>query len=111
MGWYGLDRSGSGQGPVDDSCEHGKETLRFQNFLGKFLSSCSNCSFSRRVLFRNGFRDRAISLYSSTQYRQATLHVLALVAKYIDAESGILEKYIILGKLYQFCHLNNKYRL
>jgi hypothetical protein len=26
MGWYGLDRSGPGQGPVEGSCEHGNET-------------------------------------------------------------------------------------
>jgi hypothetical protein len=26
MGWYGLDRSGSGLGPVECSCEHGNET-------------------------------------------------------------------------------------
>jgi hypothetical protein len=25
MGWYGLDRSDSGYGPVEDSCEHGNE--------------------------------------------------------------------------------------
>jgi hypothetical protein len=25
MGWYGLDRSGSGWGPVEGSCEHGNE--------------------------------------------------------------------------------------
>jgi hypothetical protein len=25
MGWYGLDRSGSGYGPVEDSCEHGND--------------------------------------------------------------------------------------
>jgi hypothetical protein len=25
MGWYGLDRSGSGQGPVEGSREHGNE--------------------------------------------------------------------------------------
>jgi hypothetical protein len=25
MGWYGLDRSGSGQGPVKGCCEHGNE--------------------------------------------------------------------------------------
>jgi hypothetical protein len=25
MGWHGLDRSGSGQGPVEGSCEHGNE--------------------------------------------------------------------------------------
>jgi hypothetical protein len=26
MGWYGLNRSGSGKGPVDGSCEHGNES-------------------------------------------------------------------------------------
>jgi hypothetical protein len=26
MGWYGLDRSGSGKGPVKGSCEHGNES-------------------------------------------------------------------------------------
>jgi hypothetical protein len=25
MGWYGLDRSGSGKGPVEGFCEHGNE--------------------------------------------------------------------------------------
>jgi hypothetical protein len=25
MGWYGLDRSGSGYGPVEGSCERGNE--------------------------------------------------------------------------------------
>jgi hypothetical protein len=25
MGWYGLDRSGSGWGPVEGACEHGDE--------------------------------------------------------------------------------------
>jgi hypothetical protein len=25
MGWYGLDRSGSGYEPVEVSCEHGDE--------------------------------------------------------------------------------------
>jgi hypothetical protein len=25
MGWYGLNRSGSGQGPIEGSCEHGNE--------------------------------------------------------------------------------------
>jgi hypothetical protein len=25
MGWYGLDRSGSGEGPVEGSCEYGDE--------------------------------------------------------------------------------------
>jgi hypothetical protein len=36
-----------------------------------------------------------------TLYRRTTRHVLTRVAKCID---------VILGKLYQLCHLNNKYR-
>jgi hypothetical protein len=28
MGMYGVDESGLGQGPVTDSCEHGKKNLR-----------------------------------------------------------------------------------
>jgi hypothetical protein len=32
MGWYGLDLSGSGYGPVDGTCEHGNETSRFMKF-------------------------------------------------------------------------------
>jgi hypothetical protein len=40
--------------------------------------------------FPNGFRDRGISL-CSTLYRRATRHVLARVAKYIDADGGIFE--------------------
>jgi hypothetical protein len=38
----------------------------------------------------NGFRDRAISLYS-TLYRRATRHVLTRVAKCIDVAGGIFE--------------------
>jgi hypothetical protein len=26
MGWYGLDRFGSGQGPIEGSCEHSNES-------------------------------------------------------------------------------------
>jgi hypothetical protein len=26
MGWYGLDRSGSGEGPGEGYCEHGNES-------------------------------------------------------------------------------------
>jgi hypothetical protein len=29
MGWYGLDMSGSGQGPVEHLCEHGDEPSGF----------------------------------------------------------------------------------
>jgi hypothetical protein len=25
MGWYGIDSSGLGEGPVEGSCEHGNE--------------------------------------------------------------------------------------
>jgi hypothetical protein len=44
----------------------------------------------------NGFRDRAISLYSGLDVRQdalkqATRYALTRVAKCIDADSGILE--------------------
>jgi hypothetical protein len=31
MGWYALDRSGSGYGPVEGSCEHGNEPLGSMN--------------------------------------------------------------------------------
>jgi hypothetical protein len=42
----------------------------------------------------NGFRDRAISLYSTlyvTLYRGATRHVLTRVANCTDVEGGIFE--------------------
>jgi hypothetical protein len=63
----------------------------------------------------NGFRDRAISLYSSLDARQdvlrrATRHVLKRFAKCIDVHGGIFRKCIMLGKLYQLRHLNDKYR-
>jgi hypothetical protein len=46
-----------------------------------------------------------------TLYRRATRHVHTRVAKCIDVDGGIFENVcIILGKLYQLCHLNNKYR-
>jgi hypothetical protein len=32
MGWYGLDRSGSGWGPVEGFCEHGDEPSGSINF-------------------------------------------------------------------------------
>jgi hypothetical protein len=38
----------------------------------------------------DGFRDRAISLYS-TLYRRATRHVLTRVANCIDVDGGIFE--------------------
>jgi hypothetical protein len=46
----------------------------------------------------NGFRVRAIPLYSSTVVREdalrrATCHVLSRVTKCIDADGGIFEKY------------------
>jgi hypothetical protein len=40
----------------------------------------------------DGFRVGAISLY-----RRATRHVLTRLAKYIDVDGGILEKFIMLG--------------
>jgi hypothetical protein len=43
----------------------------------------------------NGFRDRAISMYSTvlycTLYRRATRHVLTRLAKCIDVDGGIFE--------------------
>jgi isopenicillin N synthase-like dioxygenase len=38
----------------------------------------------------NGFRDRAVSLYS-TMYRRATRHVLTRLAKCIDVDDGIFQ--------------------
>jgi hypothetical protein len=43
-----------------------------------------------RVSYPNGFRNRAISLYS-TLYRRATRHVLTRAAKCIDVDRGIFE--------------------
>jgi hypothetical protein len=34
MGWYGLDGTGSGQGPVEGSCEHGDEPSGSLKLLG-----------------------------------------------------------------------------
>jgi hypothetical protein len=34
MGWYGLDRTGSGQGSVEVSCEHGDESSGSLKLLG-----------------------------------------------------------------------------
>jgi hypothetical protein len=44
-----------------------------------------------------------------TLYRRATRHITR-VLKCTDADGGIFETVIILGKLYQLCHVNNKYR-
>jgi hypothetical protein len=35
MGWYVLDSSGSGWGPVEGSCEHGNEPSGSIKILGK----------------------------------------------------------------------------
>jgi hypothetical protein len=48
VGWYGMDRSGSGYGPVEDSCEYGNEPSG-SIIAGKFLSRCTLGSFSRLV--------------------------------------------------------------
>jgi hypothetical protein len=46
-----------------------------------------------------------------TLHRRAKRHVLTRVAKCIDVDGGIFENVrILLGKLHQLCHLNNKYR-
>jgi hypothetical protein len=34
VGWYGLDKSGSGYGRVEGSCEHGNELYGSINMLG-----------------------------------------------------------------------------
>jgi hypothetical protein len=34
MGWYGLHLCGSGEGPVEGSCEHGNELSGFHKMLG-----------------------------------------------------------------------------
>jgi hypothetical protein len=34
IGWYGLDRAGSGEGPVEGSCEHGDEPSGSLKLLG-----------------------------------------------------------------------------
>jgi hypothetical protein len=34
MGWYGLDRTGSGYGTVEGSCEHGDEPWGSLKLLG-----------------------------------------------------------------------------
>jgi hypothetical protein len=34
MGWYGLDRTGSGYGPVEGSCEHRDEPSGSLKLLG-----------------------------------------------------------------------------
>jgi hypothetical protein len=48
----------------------------------------------------NGFRDRAISLYSSLERQdalgRATRHVLTRVAKCIDVDGGIFENVRVL---------------
>jgi hypothetical protein len=41
FGLYGLDCTGSGQGPVYSSCEHGNEPSGFRRVLANFLNSCT----------------------------------------------------------------------
>jgi hypothetical protein len=62
----------------------------------------------------NSLRDRAIHVITRIKerqdaLRQATRHVLIRVAKCIDVDGGIFKMYYT-RKLYQLCHLNNKYR-
>jgi hypothetical protein len=45
IGWYGLDRSGSGLRPVEGSCEQGNE-LSCSKKAENFLSGCTSGSFS-----------------------------------------------------------------
>jgi hypothetical protein len=61
----------------------------------------------------NGFRDRAISVYSTvhcTDERHAmTSHELPS-ALMLTVEFSKIRVYYTIGKLYQLCHLNNKYQ-
>jgi hypothetical protein len=57
------------------------------------------------VLFR---KISEIELFHCTLYRRTTRHVVTRVAKFIDVDGGIFENTV--GKLYQLCHVNNKYR-
>jgi hypothetical protein len=47
-----LDRTGSGYGPVEGSCEHGDEPLGSLKLLGNFLNGCTIGSFSGRAQVR-----------------------------------------------------------
>jgi hypothetical protein len=65
----------------------------FQEEMSVFLEVIISVILSKKVYMYmcpipSGFRDRAISLYS-TLYRRATHHVLTRVAKCIDVDGGI----------------------
>jgi hypothetical protein len=61
------------------------------------------------VLFRTVSE---MELFHCTVHCADEQHAMYLtrVAKCIDVAGGIFKKCVILGKLYQLCHLNNKYR-
>jgi hypothetical protein len=57
------------------------------------------------TIFITGIKERQDAL------RRAKRHVLIRVAKCIHVDGGIFENVLyILGKLYQLCRVNNKYR-
>jgi hypothetical protein len=82
-----------------------ERSVFWEAIVSVILSKKKKKSVYVRVFYSERFRDRAISLY-----RLATRHVLTRVAKCIDVDGGIFRKRIVLGKWYQPCHLNNKYR-
>jgi hypothetical protein len=59
----------------------------------------------------NGFRDRAISLFSTLYTVQTSNTPCPHTSRKVHwCWRWNFRKCIILGKLYQLCHLNNKYR-
>jgi hypothetical protein len=52
MGWYGLDSSGVGWGPVEGCCEHGNElsgSIKCTNFWSGSLRRVQLCGASELV--------------------------------------------------------------
>jgi hypothetical protein len=59
MRWYEVDGSGSGEGLLGGSYEHGNEP---STKFGKFLSRCTTCGFSMRAQFNE------VSFISTSKY-------------------------------------------
>jgi hypothetical protein len=69
--------------------------------------------YRRKADTRDELLDLTMDVIAHIKERQdallrATCHVLTRVAKCTDVDGGIFEN--VIGKLYQLCHLNNKYR-
>jgi hypothetical protein len=47
MGWYGLDRSGPGYGPVNGSCEHANKPSGFMK-CWEVLEWLQNCQLLKK---------------------------------------------------------------